>query len=88
MYQVIYTKTLDNADDMVAESWEYDNVYDAIKLFDERVNALVAEMLNNEQLNCKMSIHKHKALIKIEGTSYCIALTSDEQMLHLKNDLA
>jgi len=77
MFKVIYTKTLDNADDIVAESWEYENLNLAIKLFNERVNKLVAEVLKNEFLKTKISIHRHKALIHIEDCHYCIAVVDD-----------
>lgn len=77
MFKVIYTKTLDNADDVVAESWEYDNLDLAITLFNERVKKLLDEILGNEFIKAKISIHKHKAIIKIESTHYCLAVVDD-----------
>lgn len=74
MYKVIYTKTRDNADDVIAESTNFEDEKPAIELFNNYVNSLVNEMLYNELLVCKMSIHNHKASIKIEGTHYCIAI--------------
>lgn len=77
MFKVIYTKTLDNADDVVAESWEYDNLDLAITLFNERVKKLLDEILGNEFIKSKISIHKHKAIIKMESTHYCLAVVDD-----------
>lgn len=77
MFKVIYTKTLENADEVVAESWEYENKDLAINLFNERVNKLIEMILGNEYLNTKISIHKHKALFRIESTHYCIAVVDD-----------
>ena len=77
MYKVVYTKTLDRADEVVAESWEYENKDLAINLFNERVNMLMKEILDNEYYQAKISIHKHKALIRIESTHYCIAVVDD-----------
>ena len=74
MFKVICTKTLENADEVVAESWEYETKDLAINLFNERVNRLMQEILNNEYFNAKISIHRHKALIRIESTHYCIAI--------------
>ena len=48
MFKVIYTKTLENADEVVAESWEYENKDLAINLFNERVNKLIEMILGNE----------------------------------------
>ena len=44
-------------------------------------NSLIDKVLDNEHLDCKMSIIGHKALIKIESTHYCIAVMSDEDMM-------
>lgn len=77
MHKVIYTKTLDNADDAVAESWEYTDKNDAIALFKERVNKLLQEILSNEFYNAKINIHGHTALIRIESTHYCISVVDD-----------
>lgn len=77
MYKVIYTKSLDYADDVVAESWEYENYDLALNLFSERVNRIVKEILDNEFLKAKISIHKHKAIAKIEDTHHCIAIVDD-----------
>ena len=74
MYNVIYTRTRDHADDVIAESTSFKDEKSAIKLFNNYVNSHVNEMLCNELLDCKMSIHNHKASIKIEGTHYCIAV--------------
>lgn len=74
MYKVVYTKSLEYADDIETRVWEYENLDLAIELFNEQVNKLVAEVLENEFLNANISIHRHKALIRIEGTHYCIAV--------------
>lgn len=77
MYKVVYTKTLDNANDIVAESWEYEDKDLAIALFNERMNKLLAEILDNGFFNAKISICCHRALVKIESTHYCIAVVDD-----------
>lgn len=77
MFKVVYTKSLDNVDDVVAESWECENLDLAIQLFNERVNKLVAEVLENAFLKAKISIYQHKALIRIEDIHYCIAIVDD-----------
>ena len=81
MYTVIYTKSLDHANDMIAKSYEYANKNDAVNLFNERVLALLDKVLMNDALDCNMSLSKHKALIKIVDVHYCIAIVSDEDML-------
>ena len=77
MYNVVYTKSLEHADDIETRVWEYENLDLAIKLFNDQVNKLVAEVLENEFLNTNISIYRHKALIRIEGTHYCIAIVDD-----------
>ena len=77
MYNVVYTKSLEYADDIETRVWEYENLDLAIKLFNDQVNKLVAEVLENEFLHANISIHRHKALIRIEGTHYCIAIVDD-----------
>ncbi len=74
MFNVVYTKSLEHADDIETKVWEYENLDLAIELFNEQVNKLVAEVLENEFLHANISIHRHKALIRIEGTHYCIAI--------------
>ena len=77
MYNVVYTKSLEHADDIETRVWEYENLNLAIELFNEQVNKLVAKVLENEFLHANISIHRHKALIRIEGTHYCIAIVDD-----------
>ena len=77
MYNVVYTKSLEHADDIETRVWEYENLDLAIKLFNDKVNKLVAEVLENEFLHANISIYRHKALIRIEGTHYCIAIVDD-----------
>ena len=74
MYNVVYTKSLEHADDIETKVWEYENLNLAIELFNEQVNKLVAEVLENKFLRANISIHRHKALIRIESTHYCIAI--------------
>ena len=74
MYNVVYTKFIENADDIETKVWEYENLNLAIELFNEQVNKLVAEVLENKFLHANINIHRHKALIRIEGTHYCIAI--------------
>lgn len=74
MYKVIYTKSLDNADSIEAHSNVFDTTINATQAFDRLVKSLVDEMLQNSYLDCKMSIHNNKALIKIESTHHCIVI--------------
>ena len=77
MYNVVYTKSLEHADDIETKVWEYENLNLAIELFNEQVNKLITEVLENEFLHANISIYRHKALIRIEGTHYCIAIVDD-----------
>ena len=77
MFNVVYTKSLAHADDIETKVWESENLDLAIELFNEQVNKPVAEVLENEFLHANISIHRHKALIRIEGTHYCIAIVDD-----------
>lgn len=77
MYKMIYTRTLDSADEIIAESWEYQKKEDAIALFNERVSNLITKMLNNEFMYVNMNMHKHKALIKVESVHHCFAVVDD-----------
>ena len=77
MYNVVYTKSLEHADDIETKVWEYENLNLAIELFNEQVNKLVAEVLENKFSHANINIHRHKALIRIEGTHYCIAIVDD-----------
>ena len=77
MYKVIHTKSLENVDEMTAESWEYNDKADAINEFSSLVNRVLSEVLENSLLNCKASIHHNKAVIKIEGVHHCIAVVDD-----------
>ena len=77
MYKMIYTRTLDNADEIIAESWEYQKKEDAIEMFNERVSNLMKTMLNNEFMHVDMNMHKHRALIKVESVHHCFAVVDD-----------
>jgi len=78
MYKVIHTKSLENADEMTAESWEYDDKAYAIGRFSSLINQVLCEVLENSILNCKASIHCNKAVIKIEGVHHCIAVVDEK----------
>ena len=65
MHKVIYTKSLDNASDLIAKSWSYDNITDA------------QSALDNEFLNFKMSMTRYKAVIHIESVHHCIAIEEE-----------
>ena len=77
MFNVIYTESLDNADDIISKSFDYEDEKDAIALFNEKVQKLMNEILGNEYLKSKISIHRHKALIKMENRHYVIAIVKD-----------
>ena len=77
MFKVITTKTLDHADQIEANSIEFDNRDDAIAAFDTKLKQLVNDAFNNNEfLHIEISVHNYKALVKIEGTHYCIAIVS------------
>ena len=78
MFNVIYTESLDNADDIISKSFDYE---DAIALFNENVQRLMSEILGNEYLKSKISIHRHKALIKMENRHYVITIVKDGGIL-------
>lgn len=77
MFNVIYTESLDRADDIISKSFEYEDEKDAIAFFNEEVKRLINEILGNEYLKCKISIYRHKALIKIENRHCVIAIVKD-----------
>ena len=77
MHKVIYTKSLDNADDIIAESWEYVDKDDAVQLFNEQFTKIINEILDNELLNAKVSIHRHLALIVVENVHHCLSVVDD-----------
>ena len=77
MYKMIYTRTLDNADEIIAESWEFQKKEDAIVLFNDSVSRLLKETFNNEFVHVDMNMHKHRALIKVESVHHCFAVVDD-----------
>lgn len=81
MYKVIHTESLETADEMAAESWEYGDKADAINKFSSLVSQLLSEVLENSLLNCKTSIHYNRAVIKIEGVHHCIAVVDDKNSI-------
>ena len=81
MYKVIHTESLENADEMTAESWEYIDKADAFDEFSSLVNQVLSEVLENSILNCKASIHYNKAVIRIEGVHHCIAVVDDKNSI-------
>ena len=74
MHKVIYTKSLDNADEVEASAEEFEDINQARAAFDQIVKKLMYNALDNEYLKCKMSIHNHKALVQIEGQHHCVVL--------------
>ena len=81
MYTVIYTKSLENASDLVAQLWEYENHNDALALFKEKVNELVKSALDNEFIDFRVSMQHNKAIIRFESTHHCIAVVKDGGVL-------
>ena len=77
MYKMIYTRTLDHADDIVAESWEYEKKEDAVALFYERLAKVWKEITNNEFLHTEISVYGHKAFVKIQSEHHCFAVVDD-----------
>lgn len=77
MHKVIYTKSLDNASDLIAKSWSYDNITDAQALFKAKVNEIVQSALDNEFINFKMSMTHYKAVIHFENVHHCIAIEEE-----------
>lgn len=85
MFNVIFTKSLDHVDEIISKTWEYKDKNDAIALFNEQVKVLMNEAIENEYLKCKISMHRHKALIKLEDTHYVIAVVEDGGIFDQKN---
>ena len=85
MYDVIYTKSRDNADEIVAKTWSFEKHEDACVLFKEHVKRLYDEALDNQFLNFKLSLHNYRAMVKIEGTHYVVALVKDKGILEDDN---
>lgn len=81
MYKVIHTKSLETADEMTAESWEYGDKVDAVNKFSSLVSQVLSTVLENSLLNCKTSIHYNRAVIKIEGVHHCIAVVDDKNSI-------
>ena len=81
MYTYIYTKTLDNADGIVTKALDFEDEDDAIACFNDKVKALIEEALSNKFLQFKMSMHKRKALVQIEGVHHCVAMVKDGGLL-------
>lgn len=77
MHKLVSTKVRDNADDIEAESLDFDSHEDAVSMFKIKVQDVMDKILENEFLDSKISIHKNKAAIKIEGTRYCIAVVEE-----------
>lgn len=74
MQTLIYTKTLSDADDIVAVSMSYDSKDEALAAFNDMLKCLIAKGQENELLNIKVSMHKNKVLVKIEGEHHCLAI--------------
>ena len=77
MYQVVCTKTLDNADDVAVKVLDYEDKKIAIKCFDEKVKTILDKVFKNEFLSVKVSMHARRALIHVENAHYLVALVKD-----------
>lgn len=77
MYKVIMTSALDNADDVEANVILCESLQTAIERFNDSIKNILSNALDNEHLDTKMSLHKHKAVIKLESRTYCIAITGE-----------
>ena len=74
MNRVICTTSRDAADDVEDSVEEFEDFNAARAAFDQRIKRLMYEALDNEFLNCTLSMHNHKALMRMEGTHYCVVL--------------
>jgi len=77
MFNVIYTVSCDSADEMITRMWQFKEKNDAINCFNKILQDHIDEIKNNSLLNVKLSIHHYRALVKIAGTHYCIAIVDD-----------
>ena len=77
MFNVIYTMSLDRADEVVAKTWSFENKENAVVQFNEKLLDVINEAIGNEYLQCKVSMHKHKAVIHLMDTHYVIAVVED-----------
>lgn len=76
--------SLDHADEVVAKTWSFQNKEDAVVLFNEKLLDVMNEAIGNEYLKCKVSMHKHKAIIHLMDTHYVIAIVEDDGIVKKK----
>ena len=78
---MIYTQSLDKADEISAESVRYENYDLAVGCFNTKVKELLDVVFENQLLDASISIYKNKALVKalvkIKDTYHCIALVEE-----------
>lgn len=77
MYKVIMTSALDNADDIEANAILCESLQTAVERFNDSIKNILSDALCNEHLDTKMSLHKHKVVIKLESRTYCIAIIGE-----------
>lgn len=77
MYKVIMTSALDDADDMEANVVLRESLQAAVEQFNDSIKNILSNALRNEHLVTKVSLHKHKAVIKLESRTYCIAIIGE-----------
>lgn len=74
MYDVVYTKSLDNAEDAVTEVVTVSSKENAVSLFNDKLRGLLDDILTNEFLKSKISVFNHVAVITIESTRCTLAI--------------
>lgn len=77
MYGFIYSKCLDRADSIETFCRQGLTKEAAKEYFDDKIKELMTMILDNEHLNCTISIHRYKAVFSIEGTRHVVAVIKD-----------
>ena len=77
MWQCVYTKCLDKADEILAVCRCGLDKEEAKRYFDEKVREILAHVLDNEYLHCTMNIHNMRAVIQVEGIRHVVAVVME-----------
>lgn len=78
MYRFVYTRCLEKADDVQTACYTGLTREEAKRCFDDKMREVLAQVLDNEYLNCTMNIHKMKAVIKEEGVRHVVAVIEED----------
>lgn len=74
MFHIIYTKSLDNVDELEANTIVCETIDTANELFDRLIKQLIDDAIANELIKLDLSMHGKKALIRVGSTHYVIVI--------------